>query len=329
MIDEASLRAALAHRATELASTEPERAVRLFDGPREGGPDAPTIELFGRTAVVVDRRAEPSDAEVPALVELLRGAVPGLAAVVWKVKAGDTAARRGRVVFGEERAVARRVVENGVRYALRLLAHHDASFYRDTALLREHLRATSEGKRVLNLFAYTGSLGVAAAVGGAEVVHVDKNAELLDVAKTSTSMNGLPVRRADFIKEDYFVVARRLRKTRTTFDTVILDPPPLAIGREGRVDVEHGLTALVHKVKPLVRDGGELVLVNNAIFVSGERFLEEVTALAADGYGEIVGRVDVPADCRAPLARPLPADPAPFGHPTKILRLRLRTKAGA
>lgn len=328
MIDESTIRAGASLRAEALASTEAGRALRLFDGPREGAdPSSPTIEVFGRTALVFDRSEATTDDHKTSLVALLRELVPNLSTVVWKDKAGDSAARRGRVVFGAESDVARRVVESGVKYALRLLAHHDATFYRDMANLRDHLRTTTDGKRVLNLFAYTGSLGVAAVAGGASVVHLDKNAEFLNQAKTSYSMNGWPIRRADFLAEDYFVAARRLRKAREEFDVVLLDPPPFATSREGRIDAEQGLAALAGKVKPLVRDGGELILVNNAVFVSGEKFSDDLAELCSDGYSEVVGTVDVPADCKPPLARPLPADPTPFTHPTKIARLRVRKKS--
>ena len=67
-------------------------------------------------------------------------------------------------------------------------------------------------------------------------------------------------------------------------------------------------------------------LVNNALFVSGEEFLQKIAEVCADGYAKLERTIGVPADCRAPLARPLPSDPAPFEHPTKIAVLRLRKK---
>ena len=64
-----------------------------------------------------------------------------------------------------------------------------------------------------------------------------------------------------------------------------------------------------------------------------EDFRTEMTKLekmVADGYATIERTLEVPADCAPPLppGRSLPADPAPFNHPTKIAMVRLRRKDG-
>jgi 23S rRNA (cytosine1962-C5)-methyltransferase len=315
----------VAWRAEELAAwrAHPVTALRLFDGPREGEPEAPTIELFGRTAVIFDRRKEGDSAEpIVALAGMLRASLPALSTAVWKKKASFD---RGTVVLGDEKDLTRRIEEDGVRYAVRLLAHHDATFFLDTALLRRRLKEAGP-RRVLNLFAYTGSLGVAARAVGASVVHVDKSSEHLEQAKTSYAMNGLPVSRADFRALDFFRAAAALRKAGETFDTVILDPPPLAVGPTGTIDLQRGLLPIVNKVRPLVRDGGELVVVVNSLFCSGKDLLAQLEGATSDGYATVGEIVAVPRCCKAPLVRELPSDPAPFEHPTKIVALGVRRK---
>ncbi len=325
MIGEDLLRRATEWRAEELAAwrAHPVTALRLFDGPREGEPEAPTIELFGRTAVIFDRRREGDSSEpIASVAGMLRASLPALSTVVWKKKASFD---RGTVVLGEEKDLTRRIEEDGVRYAVRLLAHHDATFFLDTALLRRRLKEGGT-KRVLNLFAYTGSLGVAARAGGASVIHVDKSSEHLEQAKTSYAMNGLPVSRGDFRALDFFRAAAALRKSGETFDTVILDPPPLSVGPTGTIDLQRDLLSIVNKVRPLVRDGGELVVVVNSLFCSGKDLLAQLEGATSDGYATIGATIGVPRSCRAPLVRELPADPAPFEHPTKIVVLDVRRK---
>jgi 23S rRNA (cytosine1962-C5)-methyltransferase len=315
----------VAWRAEELAAwrAHPVTALRLFDGPREGELEAPTVELFGRTAVIFDRRKEGDSSEpIVALAGMLRASLPALSTAVWKKKASFD---RGTVVLGDEKDLTRRIEEDGVRYAVRLLAHHDATFFLDTALLRHRLKDAGP-RRVLNLFAYTGSLGVAARAAGASVVHVDKSSEHLEQAKTSYAMNGLPVSRADFRALDFFRAAAALRKAGETFDTVILDPPPLAVGPTGTIDLQRGLLPIVNKVRPLVRDGGELVVVVNSLFCSGKDLLAQLEGATSDGYATVGEIVAVPRCCKAPLVRELPSDPAPFEHPTKIVALRIRRK---
>ncbi|MFN2324178.1 MAG: class I SAM-dependent methyltransferase, partial [Trueperaceae bacterium] len=86
--------------------------------------------------------------------------------------------------------------EHGVCYGVDPLLHQDAGFYVDTRELRRWLLDHAEGKTVLNTFAYTGSLGVAALAGGAaRVLQTDLNPRFLDAAKASTALNRLSVDR--------------------------------------------------------------------------------------------------------------------------------------
>ena len=97
--------------------------------------------------------------------------------------------------------------------------------------------------------------------------------------------------------------------------------------------MQAGLVGLVGKVRPLVGHEGRLIVVNNAVFVSGEAFSEQLAAMCADGYLAWEETIAVPADCvgyadasRGDVASAWPTDPAPFGHPTKIAVLRARRK---
>jgi hypothetical protein len=88
---------------------------------------------------------------------------------------------------------------------------------------------------------------------------------------------------------------------------------------------------VVNKVRPLVADGGALVLINNGVFVSGATFDETLTAVCGGGYAEVEQRLLVPEDFAGhPGTRTgaLPADPAPWNHSTKVAVLRLRRKDG-
>jgi 23S rRNA (cytosine1962-C5)-methyltransferase len=218
--------------------------------------------------------------------------------------------------------------EHGVRYAIDLLMNQDASFYLDTRLLRRWLIDHSEGKRVLNTFAYTGSLGVAARAGGAaRVLHTDLNRRFLNVAKASYALNGFLVEKRDFQAQDFFSIVRGLKLRGERFDTVILDPPFFSSTRGGTVDLNQNAARLVNKVRPLVTSGGTLAVVNNALFVSGAEFLGQLEALCAGGWMEIAQLVEVPEDVTgyAATRRGEPAaDPAPFAHSTKIALLTVR-----
>jgi 23S rRNA (cytosine1962-C5)-methyltransferase len=210
--------------------------------------------------------------------------------------------------------------------------HQDASLYLDTRGLRLWARQSLAGKTILNTFAYTGSLGVAAHAGrAARVVHLDRNRGFLNMAKTSYTLNGFPIHKADFVAGDFFVEVQRLKRAGARFDCVFVDPPFFAAAPRGTVDLVHNSTRLINKVRPLINDGGWLVAVNNALYVSGRDYLAALEALCAGGYLEIAELVPVPADfigCPGAGAAAPITDPAPFNHATKIAVLKVRRKAG-
>ncbi|TVR95125.1 MAG: SAM-dependent methyltransferase [Trueperaceae bacterium] len=317
-------------------------AYRLCNGHLEGDPRF-VIDAYG-TAAVIYHQAAPDDdpGALDAVVTWLPTALPWLRAVVVKERPGASdEARRGRVAWKSVGAVdgatsttaplPREVLEHGVRYAVDLLMHQDAGLYLDTRLLRRWLIDTSEGLSVLNTFAYTGSLGVAARAGGAtRVLHTDLKARYLDVARASYALNGFVAPRADFQARDFwsFVKGARLRGER--FDRVILDPPFYASTDKGTVDLNRDTIRLINKVRPLVRSGGSLVVVNNALFLPGVEFMRELEALCAGGWLEIERVIGVPDDVTGyPSTRvgAPPVDPGPFAHSTKIVVLTVRHKA--
>lgn len=314
-----------------LADARHETAFRLFNGFLEGLPEL-VIDLYARTAVLYDYADSPElgAAAVEAACLSLRSLLPWVSAAILKTRRGITALERnGRLVFGT--VVDRRIREHGVWYAVDLLMNRDASFYLDTRNLRqwaiEHLR----GKSVLNAFAYTGSLGVAALAGGASrVVQLDRNRRFLDVAKASSALNGFPVVPRDFVAADFYAAVSRMKAAGLRFDCVLLDPPFFAETRHGRVDLQGGSTQLINKVRPLIGDGGYLVAVNNALFVSGNEYMGALERLCADGYLCLEELVPVPADCtgypQTRMGSPV-TDPAPFNHATKIAVLSVRRKA--
>ena len=326
----ARLHAALSARAP-LVDEAHRTAFRLFNGHLEGDPRY-VIDAYGKTAVVFHHGpAAGPGPELRAIVEAVRTLAPWLDAVVVKERHGATHDdRRGRVAWRRTggAGVDTNVVEHGVRYAIDLLVNQDAGFYLDTRLLRRWLIDHAGGKMVLNTFAYTGSLGVAARAGGAaRVVHTDLNARFLELAKASTALNGFPVDPRDFQAQDFFSIVRGLKLRGERFDVVVLDPPFFSTTQGGSLDFVHDTPRLINKVRPLVRGGGRLVVVNNALFLSGAAFLAELEALCAGGWMTIEELIAVPLDVAGyPQTRvgPPPVDPAPFDHTTKIAVLEVR-----
>lgn len=307
-------------------------AWRLFNGFVEGQPTL-ALEVYART-VVAHNYAEPApagEAEAQAALHWARSRLPWLQAGLVKHRhSSDDTLRRGVWVFGGP--TDRRVREQGVWYAIDLTLNRDTSFYLDTRHLRAWAKATLNGARVLNTFAYTGSLGVAALAGGArQVIQLDLNRQFLNLAKTSYTLNGFPIRKADFVAGDFWPHSARWRRAGDLFDCVLVDPPFFAQTPFGEVNLARNPTALLRKVQPLVADGGWLVAVNNALFVSGADYEQALDTLCAEGFLALEARIPAPDDfVGTPATRHSapPVDPHPFNHTTKMVVLRVRRKDG-
>jgi 23S rRNA (cytosine1962-C5)-methyltransferase len=321
---------AIASRA-DLFDARHESAFRLFNGFTEGNPDL-VIDLYGKTLVIHNyaddsQQGEPLANEVLSIIKDHPLTTGWLHASIVKVRNGKTQEeRRGRLIFGE--SPDRKIREHNVWYSIDLTMNRDASLYLDTSNLRKWLIENMHDKTVLNTFAYTGSLGIAALAGGAKrVLQHDLNRPFLNVAKTSCTLNGFPIRKGDFVTSDFFTLAGKLKHSGELFDCVLIDPPFFSTTAKGRVDQQHESARLINKVRPLIRDGGYLVAINNALYLSGRQYMQTLEALGADGYLEIIELIPVPADfigynqAAAPIT-----DPSPFNHSTKIAILKVRRK---
>ncbi len=311
-------------------TTQFDGAFRLFNGFLEGCPGL-AVDLYGRTVVVHDYAGDQPAAQslLARVLHHLQERLAWVQAVVVKQReAGRSEMRGGVVVHGQ--VLDRKIRELGVWYAIDLRLNMDASLYLDTRNLRGWAMDHLSGQSILNTFAYTGSLGVAALAGGASrVVQLDLNRRFLDLARASYALNGFPVRRQDFLVGDFWLHINRLKRSGQLFDCVMVDPPFFSLTSRGRVDLISDYQRVINKVRPLVGHGGTLIVINNALFVSGAAYSRLLEQLCADGYLAVERMVPVPADftgfAETRVGQP-PADPAPFNHSTKIAILRVKRK---
>jgi len=323
------LEQALASRIT-LFEAPHESAFRLFNGFSEGYPDL-AVDVYGRTFVIHNYADDPTNIQnqnlIQDIIKYLRTSLNWLRAGILKTRNSVIQEeKKGILIFGDKADT--KIKEHGVRYSLDLTMNRDASFYLDTRHLRKWLIENMPGKSVLNTFAYTGSLGVAAMAGGASlVVQTDRNGLFLNLAKDSYSLNGFPIHKKDFIAQDFFPAIAKFKSTKQFFDCVIIDPPFFSTTPKGKVDLENDSTRLINKVRPLINDGGILIAINNAVYVSGQEYMQSLESLCKDGYLSIRELIPVPDDMVGynQMGKPI-ADPAPFNHSTKITILDVRRK---
>ena len=318
---------AIASRRTLIDSTH-DSPFRIFNGFSEGYPDL-TLEIYARTLVVHNYIKEPAQNQdlVLTIVDHIIKSLKWLRACIVKTRNGLTREERnGILVFGEKPDT--RVNEHGVWYAIDITLNRDSSFYLDTRNLRKWLIDNMRGKSVLNTFAYTGSLGVAAIAGGANLaIQNDRNRQFLNLAKESCSLNGFTINKKDFIANDFFPTIAKFKGLGQFFDCVILDPPFFATTKRGKVDQEHDSARLINKVRPLIKDGGYLIAINNALYINGKEYIQSLEDLCKDGYMQINTLIPVPEDCIGYNNTENPiTDPGPFNHSTKIVVLNIKRK---
>jgi 23S rRNA (cytosine1962-C5)-methyltransferase len=140
----------------------------------------------------------------------------------------------------------------------------------DMREVREWLRAVSRHQRVLNLFAYTCSFGVCAALGGAtRVVNLDLSRTYLEWGKANYALNGLAADGRDFIYGDALDWLGRFARRSEVFELVIVDPPSFSTTP---FSVTRDYPRLVALAAQVLAPRGVLLAATNHAQTSGARF---------------------------------------------------------
>ncbi|MBL0334998.1 MAG: class I SAM-dependent methyltransferase [Chitinophagaceae bacterium] len=167
--------------------------------------------------------------------------------------------------LGEEKEFFN-VEEDGLLFKVNLNDYLDTGLFLDHRISRKMVRQQSEGKNVLNLFAYTGSFSVYAAAGGAaEVVTVDLSNTYLNWARENMALNGFTdPQRYQFIAADVLQWIEQAPPNH--FDLVVLDPPTFSNSKKMNefLDIQRDHVRLVNQVLQTMKPGGVLYFSTNA-----------------------------------------------------------------
>jgi 23S rRNA G2069 N7-methylase RlmK/C1962 C5-methylase RlmI len=179
-------------------------------------------------------------------------------------------------------SVYRDVHEGDIVFRANLSAYLDTGLFLDARKKRALIRSEAAEKRVLNLFAYTCSLSVAAAKGGAKKVDsVDLSNTSLEWGKVNFALNGLDVsgktadEEASFIRRDVFEFLSEAEKRKRRWDIIILDPPSFSNSKKmrGVLDIKRDYGELIRRCLSLIGPAGTLWFSSNAkgfVFEHGE-----------------------------------------------------------
>lgn len=157
------------------------------------------------------------------------------------------------------------VPEGGLNFIINLTDYLDTGLFLDHRLTREMVRFEAEGKRVLNLFCYTGSFSVYAAKGRAKsITSVDLSKTYINWAKRNMQFNKLyDSDKHEFIQGDVMQVINELPKD--TFDIIVCDPPTFSNSKkmEETFDVQRDHIPLLKKLLKACTEDGKIYFSNN------------------------------------------------------------------
>lgn len=157
------------------------------------------------------------------------------------------------------------VQEGGLQFLVNLNDYLDTGLFLDHRITRDKVRKESKGKRVLNLFAYTGSFSVYAASGGAqEVITVDLSNTYLQWAKENMVLNGFSGEQYRYVRAD---VLQWLNDCpAASVDLIVLDPPTFSNSKMMKtiLDIQEMHVDLINTCLSKLRIGGVIFFSTNA-----------------------------------------------------------------
>ncbi len=170
-------------------------------------------------------------------------------------------------------------LENGLKFRVDWLRGQKTGFFVDQRENRSLLERYAKGKRVLNMFCYTGGFSFYAMRGGAELVHsVDSSAKAIALTKENVELNFPGDARHEAYCEDAF---KYLEKAGADYNLIILDPPAFAKHRGALHNALKGYTRLNQKAFEKIEPGGILFTFSCSQVVTKDHFRNAVFTAAA------------------------------------------------
>lgn len=292
------LQAALSMRiAVGIADNPQNNTYRLVYGEGDNIPGL-VIDVYGQTAVMQAHSVGIHVCRLDiakALVDVMAGRV---ANVFYKSETtlpfkADLGQENGFIYGSSDDNIA---IENGLKFRVDWLKGQKTGFFVDQRENRSLLEKYSHGRRVLNMFCYTGGFSFYAMRGGAELVHsVDSSAKAIELTRQNVELNFPGDGRHEAYCEDAF---KYLEDAGSNYDLIILDPPAFAKHRAALHNALKGYSRLNAKAFEKIKPGGILFTFSCSQVVTKDNFRNAVfTAAALAGRKvRILHQLHQPAD---------------------------------
>jgi 23S rRNA (cytosine1962-C5)-methyltransferase len=280
-----------------VAGREDNTTYRLVHGEGDNLPGL-VIDIYGKTAVMQAHSVGMhTDRETiaEALKEVMGDTLENIyykseTTLPYKAELGQ---ENGFLLGGSADDVA---IENGLKFHVDWLKGQKTGFFVDQRNNRSLLEHYAKGRKVLNMFCYTGGFSFYAMRGGAELVHsVDSSQKAIDLTNANVELNFPGDPRHEAFAEDAF---KFLEQMTTPYDLIILDPPAFAKHKDALRNALKGYTRLNKKAFEKITPGGIVFTFSCSQAVDKEHFRTAVfsAAAAAKRKVRILHQLHQPAD---------------------------------
>jgi 23S rRNA (cytosine1962-C5)-methyltransferase len=263
-------------------------AYRWLAGEGDGVPGI-VVDRYGPYAVLATD-GDGFGAVIPWVVAALRRA-PDLRGIVGRARGShgdDAPERRFEVLWGKPPPDDLVVEEYGLRFRANLAHGQKTGLFLDQRENRRAMEGVANGRRVLNLYGYTGGFSLFVLRGGAtHVTTVDQGARALDDARKNFTLNGFDPDAHDFVAGDALEYLHAAREKGEEFDLVISDPPSFARSR-GQRDRARRAYAKLHAAALSVTARGGLYAASSCTTQIGVDSFRETLAEGAERVGVVL-----------------------------------------
>mgnify|MGYP002620104443 CR=1 FL=1 len=282
---------------TGIADNPTNNTYRLVHGEGDNLPGL-VIDCYGKTAVMQAHSVGMHVSRMAIARQLMEVMDHRIEHVYYKSETtlpykADLGQEDGFIIGGSSDNTA---MENGLLFHVDWLKGQKTGFFVDQRENRRLLEQYASGKKVLNMFCYTGGFSFYAMRGGAQLVHsVDSSAKAITLTNTNVQLNFPDDPRHVAFCEDAF---KFLDKTEEVYDLIILDPPAFAKHRGALHNALKGYTRLNLKALEKIQSGGILFTFSCSQVVTKDHFRNAVfTAAAMAGRKvRILHQLHQPAD---------------------------------
>jgi len=179
------------------------------------------------------------------------------------------------------------VKESGLKFYINLYDYLDTGLFLDHRATRQLIKQLAKGRDFLNLFAYTGSVTVYAAAGGAKTTTtVDMSNTYLDWAQDNLALNGYVGDQHSFVRDDCLIWLQHAVEEKKKYQLIFIDPPTFSNSKKMAVslDIIRDHVQLLHNCLELLTDDGLIIFSTNARgfkldqSLSENGFIREITA---------------------------------------------------